>query len=96
MVFVIQAMDRAGSKETRQAHRAAHLAFLEKAGAAVLLAGPVLTDEGEMVGSLLIVDLPTIAAVRDWLDDDPYARADMFEHVAIKAFKPAVINFEAR
>ncbi|GJL97224.1 MAG: hypothetical protein DHS20C06_10410 [Hyphobacterium sp.] len=94
MAFIIEAMDRIGSGEIRQSHRAAHLAFLEKAGADVLLAGPVLTDDGEMAGSLFIVNYDSIGAVRNWLKDDPYSCANLFETVAIKPFKPVITNFE--
>jgi uncharacterized protein len=93
MAFIVQAMDRPDSHEVRQGSRAAHLAFLEKAGAKVLLAGPLLTEDGEMAGSLLIVDFESIEAVKRWLVDDPYTRADLFETVAISAFKPVITNF---
>lgn len=93
MAFIVQAMDRAGGQSVRQAHRAAHLAFLANAGAVVLLAGPLLSDEGAMVGSLLIVDHETVDAVTHWLADDPYTRADLFETVSVKAFKPVITNF---
>jgi len=93
MAFIVQAMDRPDSHEVRQGNRAAHLAFLEKAGDKVLLAGPLLTEEGDMAGSLLIVDFESIGIVRRWLADDPYTRADLFATVSITAFKPVIANF---
>ena len=93
MAFVVRALDKPDSLAIRKANREAHLAFLEAAGDRLKLAGPLLSDQGEMIGSLLIVDFDTAEAVRDWLKDDPYGKAGLFRDIAVTGFKPVVARF---
>jgi len=88
MLFVVYCLDKPNSQELRQENRPAHLAFARDQGEAIRLGGPLLTDDGEgMVGSLLIVDMPDKDAVEDFVRNDPYYRADLFEAVLIRPFK---------
>ncbi len=95
MAFMVKAKDRAGALDIRRANREAHLEFLKAAGDRLLLAGPMLTSDGEMAGSLLIVDFESEGAVVDWLAGDPYSNAGLFESVEIAGFKPVLSNFPA-
>jgi hypothetical protein len=55
--FVLQALDHAGALDRRLATRAAHLDWVaQTTELKVLAAGPLLTDGGEFLGSLFIVD----------------------------------------
>lgn len=94
MAYVVRAIDRPGSLDIRTANRQAHIAFLQAAGDRLLLAGPLLSEAGEMAGSLLVVDMDTPADVARWLADDPYSTAGLFEAVEITAFKPVISNFK--
>jgi uncharacterized protein len=85
-MFVIVALDKSGSHEVRAANRQAHLDYADASGA-VVMAGPFLDAEGNMTGSLLILDLPDMAAAEAWAAADPYARAGLFESVTIRAWK---------
>lgn len=93
MAYVIRAIDRPGALDIRKANRDAHIAFLEDAGDRLLLAGPLLSETGEMAGSLLVVDMESAADIAAWLDGDPYSNAGLFETVEITAFKPVIANF---
>lgn len=95
MAFMVRATDRADAIEIRKATREAHIEFLNLAGDRLLLAGPLLTAEGEMAGSLLIVDFDSIEAVTEWLAGDPYSNAGLFESVEITGFQPVLSNFPA-
>ena len=53
----------------------------------VKLGGPMLNDEGEMAGSLLIVEAPDRAAAIELNAHDPYTLAGLWERVDVKAFK---------
>ncbi len=92
MAYVIRAIDRPGAIHIRKANRNAHIAFLEAAGDRLLLAGPLLSESGEMAGSLLVVEMDTPAEITAWLAGDPYTRAGLFEAVEITAFKPVISN----
>ena len=69
------------------ATREAHLAYVRDKAAMVKLGGPMLNDEGEMAGSLLIVEAPDRAAAIELNAHDPYTLAGLWERVDVKAFK---------
>jgi uncharacterized protein len=85
-MFVIVALDKPGARELRAANRQAHLDYADATGA-VVMAGPFLDPDGGMTGSLLILDLPDMAAAEAWAAADPYAKAGLFESVSIRAWK---------
>ena len=58
MLIALIARDKPGTLQTRLDNRAAHLAYIEDTGA-VAQAGPLLDQEGNMVGSLVNLQLPT-------------------------------------
>ena len=90
MLFIFRGHDHADGLEIRLENRAAHIAWLKKAGERVRAAGPTLDSDGRMTGSLLIVEAENEAAFRAWLDTDPYKTAGLFERVEIAAFNWAV------
>ena len=70
--FVLFCVDKPGSLDLRMATREAHLAYVRDKAAMVKLGGPMLNDEGEMAGSLLIVEAPDRAAAIELNAHDPY------------------------
>lgn len=88
-VFVVRALDRPGAAEVRAQTRPAHLAYLAGLPAGVvLLAGPLLAEDGATVlGSLLIYQAPDRAAVEALCAADPYAQAGLFATVEVQAFR---------
>ncbi len=89
MRYAVICHDKPGALQTRTDNRAAHLAHIAATGV-VELAGPFLDEAGDMCGSLLILDVPDLAAARAWADADPYARAGLFASVSITAWKRAI------
>jgi uncharacterized protein len=85
-MFVIVALDKPDSRKLRAANRQAHLDYADASGA-VVLAGPFLDGDGAMTGSLLILDVPDMAAAEAWAAADPYATAGLFGSVTIRAWK---------
>lgn len=87
MQFAVICIDRKNSLELRMENRGDHLAHLKKVRDNLLIAGPFLSDEGEMCGSLLVFnDLPK-EEIEQWLEEDPYSKAGLFETVELKPFK---------
>lgn len=82
MLIALIARDKDGALQTRKDNRDAHLAYIKKTGV-VLHAGPLLNDRGDMVGSLIALDLEDMSAAKDWAADDPYAKAGLFESVEL-------------
>lgn len=85
MRFALIAKDKPGSLEVRKANRDAHVAYL-KSSDAVEMAGPFLDDAGEMCGSMIVLNLPDMAAAETWAAADPYKAADLFSSVEITAW----------
>ncbi|AWK87702.1 YciI family protein [Azospirillum thermophilum] len=88
MLYMFHCTDKAGAAEIRQTNRAAHLAYLEASAARIFAAGPLLSDDGQgMVGSLLVVECADAAEAQRFADEDPYARAGLFESVVIRPWR---------
>ncbi|MHC0052002.1 YciI family protein [Actibacterium sp. D379-3] len=82
-LFAVICRDKPAHLETRKATRDAHLAYLKDTGV-VQQAGPFVDDGGQMCGSLLILEVDTIAAAKAWAANDPYAAAGLFEDVTVQ------------
>ncbi len=86
-VFAIHCIDKPLQAELRRRTRADHLAYLEGMRDRVVLAGPLLDDAGDPIGSMLLVDFPERRAAVAFAADDPYARAGLFASVAVTAWR---------
>jgi uncharacterized protein YciI len=82
MRIALIAKDKSGALDIRKANRDKHVAYL-KSTDAVEMAGPFLDENGDMCGSLIILELPDIAAAQDWANGDPYANAGLFASVEL-------------
>ena len=91
MLFAITAMDKANSRDLRIATRAAHFDYARATGA-VRLGGPFLDDNGDMIGSLIIIEATDPSAARVWAANDPYAKAGLFAVSDVRPWK-ATANF---
>lgn len=89
MKFAVICADKAGALQTRLDTRAEHLAYIEATGV-VEQAGPFLNEAGDMCGSLVIIEVADMAAAQTWADNDPYAKAGLFESVSIQAWKRVI------
>ncbi|MXU64811.1 YciI family protein [Oceanomicrobium pacificus] len=89
MLYALICRDKPGAIETRKANREAHLDHIRSSGV-VQQAGPFLDADGQMCGSLLILDVETRAEAEAWAAADPYAKAGLFENVSIEAWNRVV------
>ncbi|MDE0968497.1 MAG: YciI family protein [Octadecabacter sp.] len=81
--------DNPDSLQIRLDNRDAHLAYIAETGV-VEMAGPFLELDGQMCGSMIIMNVDTIAAAQAWADGDPYAKAGLFKHVRINEWKKVI------
>jgi hypothetical protein len=81
MNFVVLGRDKAGG-EARALHRSGHLRYVEGHQSKIVYAGPLL-EQGRMVGSLFVFDVPDRAALDSYLAGDPYFDPGIFESVEI-------------
>ena len=89
MRFALLAKDKPNALQTRMDNRDAHLAYVAETGV-VEIAGPLLDADGQMCGSLIVLDLPDLAAVKEWAANDPYAKAGLFDDVTLSAWKKVI------
>jgi uncharacterized protein YciI len=89
MRFAIITKDKDGALQLRLNNREAHLAYIKETGV-VEMAGPFLNQLGEMHGSMIILDVADYAAAQAWADNDPYAKAELFEKVRIEEWKKVI------
>lgn len=82
-------IDKPGHLHVRQENRPAHLAHIDSSGI-VEMAGPFLTEAGEMAGSLVILSVDSLDQARDWAANDPYAKAGLFQSVEIREWKKVI------
>lgn len=82
-------IDKPGALQTRLDNRAAHLAHIAATGV-VEMAGPFLNPEGQMTGSLIILNVDSLADAQNWAVLDPYSVAGLFQSVTITEWKKVV------
>ena len=78
-LYVISWRDKPGGLALRMATREAHLAYAASLDGRVKLGGPYLDGDGQMMGSLMIVEADDLAHAQALHDKDPYKLADLFE-----------------
>ena len=89
-LYVFHGLDNPGSEQVRVANRTAHLAHLDALGDQLVLAGPLLSDDGAtMIGSLLVLDFPDGESAAAWTAQDPYAKAGLFASTTLHPFRKA-------
>jgi uncharacterized protein YciI len=81
--------DKPGALQTRMDNRSAHLAHIAESGV-VEMAGPFLDEAGQMTGSLIVLNVDDLAAAKAWAAADPYAKAGLFDSVAISEWKKVI------
>ncbi len=89
MLIALIARDKPGALQIRLDTRNAHVAYLKSTGA-VSQAGPLLDSTGEMIGSLIILDVEDMNAAEEWAAQDPYAHAGLFETVELIPWKKVI------
>ena len=88
MLYVIKCIDKPDHLQVRLDNRAAHLEHLKAYGDKLFAAGPTLGEEDDgMNGSVVILDLENLAQAQEFCDNDPYAKAGLFESVSIAKWK---------
>lgn len=87
MLYVIHCFDKKDSLQIRQDNRPDHVAFLKSFGDKLFVAGPTLDADENMNGSVVIMDLESLAEAEAFGANDPYAKAGLFEKVTIQPWK---------
>ncbi|MGQ5701330.1 YciI family protein [Sandaracinobacteroides sp. A072] len=86
-IYAIHCIDKPLQQELRAATRPDHLAYLESAISQILVAGPLLDDEGAPIGSMILMEFPDRRSAVDFAANDPYSRAGLFASVAVTVWR---------
>ena len=89
--FHVLGLDHPGKPERRAGARDAHLAAAErlKEEGTLVHGGALLDGEGNMIGSMLIINAESRAAVEALLAEDPYVKADVWKDIEVTEYRPA-------
>lgn len=80
MNFVV--IGRDGDPSLRREERPAHLDYVAARQHLIVYAGPLI-EEGEMIGSIFVFDLPDRTALDAYLAADPYFTRPIFKSIEI-------------
>ncbi len=89
MLVCLMAHDKTGALDVRMENRSAHVDYL-KSTDHVHLAGPLIDAGGGMCGSMIVLDVPDMAAAEAWAENDPYAKAGLFQSVTLTEWKKVI------
>lgn len=85
---LIEALDRPDAAALRDELRPAHDAYQAGVADLTITRGPLLTDDGgAQIGSLVIVDVPDMAAARAFWDGEPFNAGGLFATVAVHRWR---------
>lgn len=89
MFVALMAKDKSDALQIRLDNREAHLAHI-KASGIVAMAGPLLNANGDMCGSLIVLDVDDMAQAQAFADTDPYAKAGLFQTVTLDIWNKVI------
>ena len=91
MVFVIFCLDKPGHEKVRLENYEAHKTYLSTAPYCTIMSGPLVTDDDKtMQGSFFLVESDEPKIVEQFVENDPFNRAGLWEFKWISAFRKRV------
>ena len=92
MYFALICTDNENSLETRKNTRSDHLDYLNLLGNKLKLAGPLLDDDNNPNGSLIVIEVENHEEANEIAKNDPYAKVDLFKSVEIRQWNWLIKN----
>ncbi len=87
MLFAVIRLDKPNSVALRQSARPKHLIYLEQVMPCITTGGALLDEQGQQIGSILIIDVADRAAAEEFAVTDPFVSADLFATTYIAPFR---------
>ena len=94
MQFVIRAYDGPDMLEKRMAVRSRHLENMAKVEGKVLCAGGLLDREGNMKGSLLVMEFDGREKLDAYLKSEPYILEGVWQKIDVDPMNVVILNGE--
>jgi len=93
MPYAIQTTDKPGTAELRLSERPAHLEYLTANQHLLLAAGALIDDDGTGgKGGILLVDTDDRAVAEQFIANDPFTKAGLFEKVTVTRWRKAFFD----
>ena len=87
MLWMICCLDGVGKEERRRDNYADHHAYLAEAGGGLIVAGPLLADDGSKpVGSLFLLEAASREVAEAYIAADPFRARGVWGSVTIHRF----------
>lgn len=86
-MFAVNCRDKASMQEMRAKNRPAHLDYVKGSGSKIVAAGPLLNSEQHAIGGLFLIDVPDLAAAKEWAENDPFRALGIYESVEVLEWK---------
>ena len=87
MTYLVTCYDKKDSLNLRLSTREKHLKYLNKFKKKIMLAGPILDENKNPIGTVLILYFDDLEQVNDFLKNDPYTQVQLFKKISILEFK---------
>lgn len=85
--FIVIAKDKNNFQEIRLNNREKHLEYIKNiANVNIKIAGPLLGDNKNMKGSMLVIEANNIEEINKFLENDPYNKAGLFQSIEIEEY----------
>ena len=95
MPYVIQTRFKAGHGHVHAEWRPQHREYLDANTDKLLAAGALLDDDGNLgQGGVIIVDTEDRVDAENFIANDPFSRAGLFESVTVTRWRKAFYNYE--
>ncbi|HEX5079745.1 MAG TPA: YciI family protein [Geminicoccaceae bacterium] len=95
MPYVIITRDKPNSLALRNEVRAVHVDYLTANQHRLLAAGAMIEDDGRGgSGGVIIIDTDDRKEAEDFIANDPFTKAGLFEDVQVKRWRKAFFNYE--
>lgn len=94
MQFMIMAYDGEGMLDKRMEVRPQHLEGMKALGKHVVCAGGLLDGEGKLKGSALVMEFDDRAGVDEYLANEPYVKAGVWQKIDIETMNVVIMDGE--
>jgi uncharacterized protein YciI len=89
--FIVEYADLPGVEQARASNRAAHIAYRVGLGERMLMAGPLLDEAANPVGSLVLIEANDLAEAKTIATSDPYLSSSIFRLVSVRPYRIAAM-----
>lgn len=94
MQYVIKAYDGENMLEKRMQVRAAHLENLKTIDGKILCGGGLLDENGNMKGSVLVLDVDDKSKLDAYLESEPYIKSGVWQKIEVDPMNVVIVSGE--